>query len=152
MLKQKLDYFDFSNPPTDPIKLAYTLAEEMLKYDGIGLAANQLGLPYRVFAIKSSPILVCFNPIIVAVSPEKVKDKEGCLTFPGLFLTIERPRDIKVRWTQPNGETNTHTYTGLTARIFQHELDHLNGILFTEKCGPVALALAKAKLKKKDLL
>ena len=124
----------------------------MLSHDGIGLAANQIGLPYRVFAIKANPVLVCFNPRIVDYSKETIVLEEGCLTFPGLYLKIKRPRDIKCRFTYPNGETITKTFTGATARIFQHELDHLNGILFTEKVGPTALALAKIRMKKKDLL
>lgn len=147
-----MDLFDFSNPPINPIDLARDLAECMLEYDGIGLAANQLGLPLRVFAIKSNPILVCFNPRIVDKTTETVKLEEGCLTFPKLLLKIERPKSIKCRYTLPNGLTETHTYTGMTARIFQHELDHLDGILFTQKVKPVALTLAKEKLKKRNLL
>lgn len=124
----------------------------MLAHEGVGLAAPQIGLSYRVFVIKANPILCCYNPRIVDKSSDEVTLEEGCLSIPGLILKIKRPRDIKCRFTYPNGETNTHTFTGATARIFQHELDHLDGILFTERAGPVALALAKARMKKKDLL
>lgn len=148
MLRQKLPRFDFKNPPTDPIELAHTLAKSMLHHGGIGLAANQIGLPYRAFAVASNPIIVAFNPIIVDTSEEVIDLDEGCLTFPGLCLKINRPKTIRVRYTQPNGDTQTHIYTGMTARIFQHELDHLDGILFTQHVGPVSLALAKSKAKK----
>ena len=121
----------------------------MLAHGGIGLAANQLGLPYRVFAIKANPILVCFNPRIVDVSEDMVELDEGCLTYPGLMLKIKRPATIRCRYTYPNGETVTEIYGGMTARIFQHEFDHLEGKNFTELVRPVTLALAKAKVKKK---
>lgn len=125
------------------------LAQSMMKHGGVGLAANQIGLPYRAFAIAANPILVCFNPRIVNVSTEEIELEEGCLTFPGLILKIKRPGAIKVRYTYPNGETVTTQYNGITARIFQHELDHLNGVLFTERARPTTLALAKAKVAKK---
>lgn len=113
------------------------------------MAANQLGLPYRVFAIKSNPVIVAYNPRIVDASSKEVVLDEACLSYPGLALKVSRPETIKVRYTYPNGATETLIYSGMTARIFQHELDHLNGIMFTERVGPVALALAKSKLRKK---
>jgi peptide deformylase len=60
---------------------------------------------------------------------------EGCLSFPNLFLKIKRPRTIKVRFTKPNGDTETMKFDGITARCFLHELDHLNGIVFTSKAN-----------------
>jgi peptide deformylase len=133
LLTNKLDTFDFSNPPTDPIQLAKDLSETMLHHNGMGLAANQVGLPYRVFVIKSNPILACFNPKIVAVTGEHVELEEGCLTFPNYYVKIRRPKQIRVRYTYPNGETVTEIYDGMTARIFQHELDHLDGVLFMSR-------------------
>lgn len=130
LLRTKLEPFDFSNPPTDPIQLAKDLTETMLHHNGIGLAANQVGLPYRVFVIKSNPVLACFNPKIVSQSGEEIELEEGCLTFPNYYVKIRRPKQIRVRYTYPNGETVTQIYDGMTARIFQHELDHLNGVLF----------------------
>jgi peptide deformylase len=105
----------------------------MLHHNGIGLAANQVGLPYRVFVIKSNPILACFNPKIVSITGEEVDLEEGCLTFPNYYVKIRRPKMIRVRYTYPNGNTVTEIYDGITARIFQHELDHLNGVLFTSR-------------------
>lgn len=133
LLTTKLENFDFSNPPTDPIQLAKDLTETMLHHSGIGLAANQCGLPYRVFVIKSNPVLACFNPRIVDISSEQVYLEEGCLTFPNYYVRVQRPKKIKVRYTYPNGQTVTQIYDGMTARIFQHELDHLNGVLFQSR-------------------
>jgi peptide deformylase len=105
----------------------------MLHHNGMGLAANQVGLPYRVFVIKANPILACFNPRIVSQTGEEIDLEEGCLTFPNYYVKIRRPKQIRVRYTYPNGETVTQIYDGMTARIFQHELDHLDGILFQSR-------------------
>lgn len=122
--------FDFSSPSVDPVQLAKDLAETMIQHKGLGLAAPQVGLPYRVFALNGNPIHVCFNPKIVDVSSEEIYLEEGCLTFPNLIMKVKRPKHIKVRFTLPNGEVLTEKYTGMTARCFQHEMDHLNGILY----------------------
>lgn len=135
-LKKVVEPFDFSNPPTEPNQLAYDLTNTMRHYRGIGLAANQVGLPYRVFTIDSYPALCCFNPIIVLSSSEQIYLDEGCLSYPNLFIKIKRPESVKVRYTQPNGQVITQAFNGLTARIFQHELSHLNGELFFELAGP----------------
>ena len=149
ILKQKLDLFDFNHPPTDPNQLAHDITQSVIHYQGWGLAANQLGLPYRVFVINSDPKFVCFNPRIVDQSTEEVKMLEGCLSFPKLTLNIQRFTAIRARFTLPNGETITKDFTGATSRIFQHELDHLNGILFTTKISRLELDIARRKANKK---
>lgn len=135
ILKQVMENFNFLSPPTDPIQLAKDLAETMIDNKGIGLSANQVGLPYRVFVITGSPIQACFNPKIVDTSTEMVYLEEGCLSYPGLVVKIKRPRMIRVRFTMPNGETKTEKFDGMTARIFQHELDHLNGIVHISRAN-----------------
>lgn len=135
ILKTETEPFDFSSPPVDPNQLAVDLAETMIHHKGVGIAAPQLGLPYRVFAMTGNPIKVCFNPRIVDISSEMVSLEEGCLTFPGLLVKIKRPKIIKVRYTMANGETVTEKFVGMTARIFQHELDHLDGILFFNRAN-----------------
>ena len=131
ILRQVMEPFDFKNPPTDPMQLAVDLAETMIQNSGLGLAANQIGLPYRVFAINANPVFVCFNPRIVDQTTETIAMDEGCLTFSNLFLKIKRPRTIKIRFATPTGEIMTRTFDGMTSRCFQHELDHLNGIMYT---------------------
>ena len=143
-----MEDFDFQNPPLDPAKIAHILARTMIEQKGLGLAAPQIGLPVRAFVMMSNPVLCCFNPKIVDRTSKMIILEEGCLTFPGLYLKIPRPEIIKVRFTLPNGETKTEKFIGMSARIFQHELDHLNGILYTNRVGPVALTLAKNKAKK----
>jgi peptide deformylase len=148
ILITKTEPFDFDNPPIDPSELAHILAQNLIAHQGIGLAAPQIGLPYRACVLIGQPMLCMINPRIVDVSEKTIKLEEGCLTFPGLVLEIERPEFIKVRYSLPNGEVETKQYVGLTSRIVQHEVDHLNGVLFTSKVSPLKLALARKKAKK----
>ena len=75
---------------------------------------------------------------------------EGCLSFPNLYVKIKRPRTTKVRFTKPNGDTDTMKFDGMTARCFLHELDHLNGIVFTSKANPYHLEKAMKYKRKLD--
>ncbi len=151
ILRQKMEPFDFTNPPTDPVQLARDLTETMIHNKGLGLSANQIGLPYRVFALSANPVYVCFNPRIVDETELNiVLMDEGCLSFPNLFLKIKRPRTIKVRFVLPNGETQTQKFDGMTARCFQHELDHLNGIVYTDRVSTYHLDRGMNKKKQID--
>lgn len=148
LIYKEMEKFDFSNPPTDPIQLAHDLSETVIAKQALGLAANQCGLPYRAFVIKSSPMIVCFNPKIIDESDESIYLEEGCLSFENLVIKIKRPETVKVRYTQPNGETVTKVFSGLTARVFQHELDHLNGVTMIQRASPTHLQQARAMAKK----
>jgi peptide deformylase len=135
-LKNKCQDFDFSNSPFDPIEFAQELVKTMYENNGMGLAANQVGYPFRVFAMRGHPEnFVCFNPKIVQLSETMVLLEEGCLSYPGLIVKVKRPQHCKVRFTTPNGDTITRQFTGMTARIFQHEFDHLDGIRFYDKAN-----------------
>lgn len=147
ILSQVMEPFDFSNPPVDPLDLVSDLAELMLAEGGIGIAANQCGLPYRVFVINANELIPCFNPKIVDFSEQKLYLEEGCLSYPGLFVKVNRPRRIKVRYTDPNGNTLTRMFEGMTARVFQHEMDHLDGISHISRANPLHLKQARQQLK-----
>lgn len=141
--------FNFASPPIDPIQLANDLVKTMYEYNGVGLAANQVGIPYKVFCMRGMPEnLVCFNPRIVTYSNETIELEEACLSFPGLIVKIKRPQHIRARFQLPNGETVTKQYTGMTARIFQHELDHLEGKLYYTRASRVTRDLAFKRMKK----
>jgi peptide deformylase len=143
--------FDFHNPPFDPTEFAQQLVKNMYDWNGIGLAANQVGVPYRVFAMRGSPEnFVCFNPKIVTFSNENIVLEEGCLTYNGLIVKIKRPKHIRVRFTMANGETVTRQFTGMSARIFQHELDHLNGIIFYKRANRFHKEQALNKWKRQN--
>jgi peptide deformylase len=130
ILRTVLEPFDFSNPPVDPDELAFRMVECMRKNKGLGLSANQVGLPYRMFVLEGEPAYACFNPRVVDASDEEVLLEEGCLSYPGLIVKVKRPRHLKVRFTGPNGETHTMKFTGMTARAYLHEYDHLQGKIF----------------------
>lgn len=139
ILHQVLPDFDFNNPPIDPITLASNLVETCKLNHGIGLSANQCGLPYRVFVMGANDDYVAFfNPRLLMSSGEKHMI-EGCLSFPFLGLYITRPEMINVEYQDYTGNTKTSTFNGISARCWLHELDHMNGIVYTDKVKPLAL-------------
>jgi len=136
ILKTTCKLFDFLNPPFDPIEFSQNLVKFMYEKNGLGLAANQVGVGYRIFAMRAAPEnFVCFNPRIVMPGTDQIVLEEGCLTFPGLLVKIKRSQHIKVRFQIPNGDTLTKQFTGLSARIFQHELDHLDGVVYYQRAN-----------------
>ena len=148
LLRTKLENFDFSNPPEDPEKISLDLIKKMNETGGLGLSANQLGLPYRVFSMRSSPNLVCFNPRIVSSSEQGTWMEEGCLSFPNLIFKAYRANKIRVRFTTPNGNIVTKDFEGMTSRIFQHEMDHMDGKYPFEGIGRIRLDKALRSAEK----
>ena len=134
-------------------EFADNMFETMKKYGGIGLSANQVGKPYKMFVMGDHPNIekgkkwVCINPKITNVTTDLIRYKEGCLTFPFLFLDIERPQDITVEYLDENLEKKEEHMTGIVARCYQHEFDHMQGIVFTEHVSKLKLEMA---LKKRD--
>jgi peptide deformylase len=98
--------------------------------------------------MRAENIIGCFNPKIVDISSEMVYLEEGCLSYPNLWVKIKRPRRIKVRFTHPDGQTETRQFDGMSARVFQHELDHLDGIVHTKRANSYHLEQAKKLAKK----
>jgi peptide deformylase len=136
ILNTPCEEFNFNTPPGDPKELAIGLMQIMNQHNAVGLAANQVGVPFRVFVMKGHPEnFVCFNPKIVYNSPETELLEEACLSFPGVNVKIKRSKNIRVRFQTPSGETLTTSFEGLTARVFQHEMDHLDGILFFNRAN-----------------
>ena len=148
-LKQPIPEYKSILPSTPMDVLVKRLKMTMKLYGGVGLSANQCGMYERMFVIGTDQFqMVCINPKIVENGEETIKGNEGCLSFPGLFLKVERPESIVAEWTNENGEVKRTLLSGLTARCFQHELDHLNGIKFVEHVKPVALKMARQKQDK----
>jgi len=150
ILTQRLELFNFKDPPIDPVELGNNLIETMVANKGIGLSANQCGLPYRVFVMFSEQPFVCFNPRVVDVASEQILLDEGCLSFPNLWVKIKRPKMIKVRYQDAFGETHTQQLIGMSARCFLHELDHMDGIVYTRRANPFHLNQARNLKKKID--
>jgi peptide deformylase len=153
MLSEPIPDYVHSLPNPQMTKLVQQLKLTMKEYSGLGLAANQCGIFQRVFVIGTDQFqIACINPKIVSTSAEVERTAEGCLSFPALSLKIERPKSIEVEFTTENGEVKQMRLDGLTARCFQHELDHLNGIKFTKHVGETTMLLARqrqAKMMKK---
>ena len=132
--------FDFDNPFMDPKELADQLWDNMKHYSGVGLSANQVGIDAKVFVMGQDDFrLNIFNPSVLTMSPELKAMKEGCLTWPGLFLSIRRPTFCVVNYYDENGENHKMKFEGLTARIFLHEMDHMMGVDFTQRASKLAL-------------
>lgn len=149
VLKRVTDEFDFQNPPTNANELASILVETCKHHNGFGLAAPQCGLSYRVFVMGANEEYVAFfNPKIISSSSKTTVLTEGCLSFPMLALKIERPTSIEVEYQDFNGVTRTGTFSGLSSHVFQHELDHLNGICYNERAKPMALKMGMKKRTK----
>jgi len=130
-LKEKSEPFDFKNPPFDPFEFSQELIKFMYDNNAICLTAPQVGIPLRIFGMRGAPEnFVCFNPRIVMPSNDQIRLEEISITYPGLVIKVKRPQHCKVRFATPNGEIRTETYTGMTARAFQHCMDFLDGEIF----------------------
>lgn len=147
-LKIPAENFDFQNPPVDPHQLAQDLVKFLYENASICISAPQLGIPYRVFAMRGAPEnFVCFNPRVVMPSAEHIRLEEVSSTYPGLFVKINRPQHCRVRFATPNGDIRTEMYTGMTARVFQHCMDFINGEVFYQKANFVHKNQALKKWK-----
>ena len=130
------------------------MIETMYESGGLGLAANQVGLSSGLFVINISiqkeernPIVI-INPTITA-SEDKEIGEEGCLSIPDIFTEVERAQRVEVKGYDLKGDEVRYEAEGFLARAFQHEMDHLNGILFWDNLGKVKRDILKRKFRKK---
>lgn len=139
VLRARTQPIDFAKPKREREVLVRQMRAAMRSANGIGLSANQIGLSYRVFVaevpdadgrIKQYAI---FNPVIEKASKETSVMEEGCLSVPGFYGEVERPEKITLAGFDQYGKAIRIRAWGLLARVFQHEIDHLNGILFIDK-------------------
>ena len=145
-LREKPETFNFDSPQVDPEKLSAQLIENMTHHEGLGLSANQIGIPVTVFAMRMDDhALVVFNPEILEWDEETTYMKEGCLSFPGLWIAIERAKSVAIKFQVFDGEEQAGSMTELSARIFQHESEHMDGDLFIDKVSKLKLKLAMRK-------
>lgn len=129
-------------------ELAHAMLKIMFENNGIGLAAPQVGVGKRVIVMGNrGRSYICVNPEIIHTEG-KCRDQEGCLSFPGLWLNVDRAETIKVKYQDIIGREQEHEFTGIVARVFQHEFDHLNGECFVNKVGQLSLNLAKRRRAK----
>lgn len=150
-LKTPPKLWDFKQPVEEAAKLGLLLIKVAVKLGGAGLSANQLGIDSKVFALTviQNHHYAVFNPEILESSEETVLIEEGCLSRPGLWLRISRPKSIKVKYFTFKGEEVITEYDGYLSRVFQHEYDHMLGIDFTQRVSKMKLDMALKKVDKK---
>lgn len=149
ILRNVAEPWDFSIDG-DPSEFVRNMAKLMMENNGIGLAAPQVGVSKRIFVMGNSDKLVAvINPEILEGSGQ-IMDKEGCLSFPDLWLNVKRYEKIKVKFTTSFGKTIETEFSDLMARVFQHEYDHLEGICYDTRVGKVSLELARNRRKKRS--
>ena len=149
ILKQKAENWDFKEHVNAAV-IEREMIETMTACGGIGLAANQVGLLKRVFVMKLSDgrEMGFFNPTILVGDNADVQSEEGCLSFPNLWLKVKRSDKITAMYLDNAGKQCIIELEGLDSRCFQHELDHLNGITFTEHVSDLKLKMAQKKQRK----
>jgi peptide deformylase len=125
------------------------MVETMYNQAGIGLAAPQVGIPYRLLVMDDGKggARALINPIITSRSGSVV-DEEGCLSLPGIFADVERSKSITVQATDEDGRPFDLEASGMQARVIQHEMDHLEGVLFIDLLSPVARDRIKTRIQK----
>lgn len=138
--------------------LAQNMLDTMAASDGIGLAANQVGVNLQLFVMRVAnhshnatghiEDSVFINPRILEASPERKEYTEGCLSFPRLYLPVERAASIDLEWFTVDGQKKQASFHELAAICAQHEMDHLKGVNFIDQIGKVKKAFALKKFQK----
>jgi len=156
-LREKTKDFDFALQTRQEISnLILRMRKAMRAARGIGLSANQIGLPYKIFVADVSQengahkFYAVFNPKVEKLGNEKVAVEEGCLSVPGIYGRVERPERITISGYDKNGKPLKIKAWGLLARIFQHEIDHLNGMLFIDRTKNTYTAAKSERHKKRE--
>ena len=129
-------------------KFEHEMIQFMHDEKGIGLAANQIGITKRFFAIGHETFdtfkkhAIIWNPQVINSSEEKVIDVEGCLSFKDVFIKVERPKIVEVQYETTQGKTEFAKLDGMESKCFQHELDHLDGITFNKRVSKLRWQMA----------
>jgi peptide deformylase len=141
---------DLENLEFDPKELKTEMIDLMLSKNGIGLAANQIGLDASVFIMgdSKSNSSICINPTVLQYTETVETEVEGCLSFPGVYLKIKRPKEILAEFYDENLEKQITKISGYSARCYLHELDHLLGITFKDRVSKLKWDMAQRKSKK----
>jgi len=155
ILRRKLKPVKYDDIAPQLPQLLHDMEETCLAVRGVGLAANQIGLPLRLAVIllpgekENDPPTkyVIINPEIISKAGEKIEE-EGCLSLPGLWAEVPRATDVTVKYLDENGQEHTKRARGLLAKAFQHEVDHLDGKLFVDLVDPKLKPEVKKIIKK----
>jgi len=149
MLFSKPELWDFKVDGNGEM-LANLLLDKMIELGGIGLSANQVSISKRVFVIGMNEYRKAFfNPQLVKLSKEEETGEEGCLSFPGMFLKVKRPKEIMIKYQTEKGEWREEHYVGLSAKVILHEYDHMEGVIFKSRVSDLKWNMATKKKSKK---
>ena len=168
VLKTKAKNLPADLPATDMQQLITDMFETMYYAHGVGLAAPQIGKGVRLFVMDSGPMVeldeedlaelaegetpeagikrAFINPVMVSETGEEWGFEEGCLSIPGVRELVNRHADIVLRYEDENRQVHEEAFSGMAARVIQHEYDHLEGVLFTDKLSTFKKQLLKGKL------
>ena len=136
------------------VTLSEDMIETTLAAPGIGLAANQIGVPWRIFVVnmgfetENDNLITLINPKITAIEGSELGE-EGCLSIPDVVAKVNRATQVELKAVDLNGKDVRYEAKGFLARAIQHEMDHLNGILFWDSLGKIKRDILKRKFKKK---
>ena len=140
--------YDFEKDGSTAQIFANSMFEKMKEFGGVGMSANQVGIDTSFFVIGVDDVRIdIFNPKIISSSGE-CDYNEGCLSYPGIIVKVKRPEEIDVEYQNAKGEVIQRKLGGLTARIFLHEYDHMQGLTIKKKVSTMKWALAVKKTKK----
>lgn len=129
-------------------KILDDMVKTMRLANGVGLASTQVGIDRRYFVMEiDETVKKCINPEILEILDKNVSVDEGCLSIPGIFKKVSRPDKIKVKYLNEYGEEIIEEMQGLWAKAFQHETDHINGMMYIDRLTPVNKNLIKKKLE-----
>ena len=156
ILLQKCESFNFDEPIMDPYELTDELHKVRKDGAGVGLAAPQVGINTQVLVIGMGDFKtegtedynqVFFNPTILSYEEGNIYMLEGCLSYPGLVVKVKRPENMTMEWYTEEGSRCEERFVGMTSRILQHEVDHLNGITFLKRAARLHLQKAQKDRK-----
>jgi len=136
ILRKRADKIEKISPAIIQLGKDMIAAMERSVPEGVGLAGPQVGVPKRIIVVQTEKgPMIFINPEILKENKEKEIMEEGCLSFPGFSLKIKRPKKIDLEYVGINGEKEKIKAEGILARIFQHEIDHLDGVLIIDRTG-----------------
>jgi peptide deformylase len=159
VLRERAADFDLNAPDASGIiaKLIPDMFETMYQADGVGLAAPQVGKSIRVLVVDGAPLAddipelkdfkrAMINPVVLEESEETIEYNEGCLSIPDINAGVVRPKTIRVEYLDENLIKREETLDNFACRMVQHEIDHLNGVLFTDLCAPIRKKMLQSRL------
>lgn len=152
ILDKSMPRFDFKNPVMDPVELKEKMLDAQFAGNGVGLSACQVGIETAAFTMGSyqykDQAQICINPTILDASTDMILDWEGCLSFPGVFVKINRPSWVVVEYQNEKGELINGKVEGYDARCYLHECDHLNGITYKDRVSKMKWDMAVKRANK----